>query len=585
MLYWILIYRIDLWLFVLIAFVSALYADLCVLKNLQRGRAHGLVWISTMFLVVVGMIGATVVGEKQRERLRVSIEGLAPTYGLAMQLMGHARLTLQTSPDDPTYLAIIERQKEWLQSNPAISDIYTMRRTPTNELAIMVDSETDYDRDGQFTHDRERRTVLGEIYHQVPAAMQEAIDGTARFDDVPATDRWGTWISAYTPMRDSQGQMDGIVGVDFAADDWVRTLLLSRGCVFGAVTTLLIGLVVIISVSHVQRAEIETQRSYAETMRKQALAVEEAMRQLRTYEFVLDTHALVYVTDRSGTIIHANQKLADLCGFGSEQLLGQSHRVIASHEEAEPLWNDMWQTVSDGRVWHGEVCNRARDGSIYWVDTTVVPYVDTRKQVAQYISMGTDITAKKRYEAELVRAARLDRLTGLPNRALFHERLKRTLERSRAQPGHEFAVMFLDFDRFKVINDSLGHEVGDLLLRAISCRLTTVVEPDDSVSLDVLGSTVARLGGDEFVVLVSLVQDRQDVIDLAERLLAAFDEPYQLKEFHVRSTASIGIVFSDGGCLTAEELLRDADTAMYQAKERGKAQYAVFDDLLVESLT
>ncbi|HEX6999695.1 MAG TPA: EAL domain-containing protein [Gammaproteobacteria bacterium] len=179
--------------------------------------------------------------------------------------------------------------------------------------------------------------------------------------------------------------------------------------------------------------------------------------------------------------------------------------------------------------------------------------------------------------SELRRRAYHDILTGLPNRALLANHLQRAIERRRREPGHRFAVLFFDFDRFKNINDSLGHDVGDMLLKEVAIRFERCVPSVCAGLGSGASSTVARLGGDEFVVLLDGLTDPQDAVKLAEELLKALSQSYRLGEHQVFSTASVGIVTSELGHETVDEVLRDADTALYAAKDAGKARFAVFD--------
>ncbi len=189
--------------------------------------------------------------------------------------------------------------------------------------------------------------------------------------------------------------------------------------------------------------------------------------------------------------------------------------------------------------------------------------------------------------AELTRVSLHDRLTGLPNRQLFHDRLAHAMDQARRHPGQRCAVMFLDFDRFKVVNDSLGHEIGDLLLCAIAERINTVVRQTDTVSVDpaqfdVGDATAARLGGDEFIILLENLAEDRDAARVAERLLACLSKPYSLKGHVVHSTVSIGITTGSGDYATPEAMVRDADAAMYRAKATGKARYVLFDKRMHE---
>ncbi len=183
---------------------------------------------------------------------------------------------------------------------------------------------------------------------------------------------------------------------------------------------------------------------------------------------------------------------------------------------------------------------------------------------------------RQRMLVQLGRAAHIDTLTGLPNRALLHARLQAAIELQELDPTQQFALMFIDFDRFKIINDSLGHDIGDLLLTEIAARLRLNLRCSDSIARETNGSTVARLGGDEFVLVVADIASAEIAAIVADRLLRVLEQPYFLKSHTVRSSASIGIVHSSAAYQQADDMLRDADIAMYAAKSRGKACHALF---------
>ncbi|MDB5333470.1 MAG: diguanylate cyclase/phosphodiesterase [Phycisphaerales bacterium] len=191
-----------------------------------------------------------------------------------------------------------------------------------------------------------------------------------------------------------------------------------------------------------------------------------------------------------------------------------------------------------------------------------------------------DITLRKNMEADLRTAAQKDRLTGLPNRALLLDRLQLAIARYKRSKESRYAVLFLDFDRFKMVNDSLGHEVGDQLLVEIAARLKSATRMVDSVSRESDKATASRLGGDEFVILLDGLRAVEDAAQVAGRILQALGEPYKLGGHEIVSTASIGIVTSDYGYDRAEDVLRDADTAMYRAKSEGKDRFVIFDETM-----
>jgi diguanylate cyclase (GGDEF)-like protein/PAS domain S-box-containing protein len=208
------------------------------------------------------------------------------------------------------------------------------------------------------------------------------------------------------------------------------------------------------------------------------------------------------------------------------------------------------------------------DGEVRWVRDRCHVICDTISKTMRLDGIATDITDRKQIEEQLAHSAFHDALTGLPNRFLFIDRLQQAIARIQRNPQEQFAVLFLDLDRFKVVNDSLGHVVGDQLLIEIAHRLQSCLRP---------GDTVARLGGDEFTILLASIKSVSDAIGVAERIQQALQAPLCLNNHEIFTTASIGIALNGASSVQPEELLRNADTALYQAKEQGKDRYAVFN--------
>jgi diguanylate cyclase (GGDEF)-like protein/PAS domain S-box-containing protein len=211
---------------------------------------------------------------------------------------------------------------------------------------------------------------------------------------------------------------------------------------------------------------------------------------------------------------------------------------------------------------------RHRDGRYYWMLTRGMAVRDEAGKATRMAGSQTDITARRQAQEQLLHDAFHDALTGLPNRALLMDRLRHILQLTKRNPDYQFAVLFLDIDRFKVINDSLGHIVGDRLLMAIAQRLSTCLRP---------GDTIGRLGGDEFVVLLEDIADLTEVTTIADHILAVLNQPFKLNDHEIFTTASIGIALSEIGYEWSEDLLRDADTAMYRAKAQGRSCYSIFN--------
>jgi diguanylate cyclase (GGDEF)-like protein/PAS domain S-box-containing protein len=309
---------------------------------------------------------------------------------------------------------------------------------------------------------------------------------------------------------------------------------------------------------------------------KERERAESTLREVEGLWNTIDSHSIVSISDSDGRIEDVNEAFCKISGYTRDELVGKDHRLLNAGYHNASFWRDLWTTVQSGKTWRGEICNRAKDGSIFWVDSIITPFHDSADRIEKYVSIRQDITDRKLAEEELRVAARTDKLTGLPNRALFNDRLQQAVLRGERNKDYHFAVLFLDFDRFKLINDSLGHNVGDQLLQAIATRLRNAIRSVDTAGLP-YENTAARLGGDEFVVLLDGLSKPQDAVVVAERLLEAFAAPYTLGEHEVYSSASIGVVTSDTGAGSAEAILRDADTAMYEAKLAGKSRYVLFD--------
>jgi diguanylate cyclase (GGDEF)-like protein/PAS domain S-box-containing protein len=335
--------------------------------------------------------------------------------------------------------------------------------------------------------------------------------------------------------------------------------------------------------------------------------------------------------DESHTEFYISPQIETLLGFSQQEWLDNPFLWFNRlHAEDRQRWGDEFaQTCAAGVHFRSEYRLIARDGRVVWVHGECQLIRDENGRPLFLQGIAFDITDRKRAVAVLEQAhieleaqvqertAELsktnealreemaerrraeellleakeaaesaslhDRLTGLPNRALLQERLAHGLLRQRRNPTYHFAVLFLDFDRFKAINDSLGHEVGDALLVGIADRLKKTLR-----TTDLLGgpqrTTTARLGGDEFVVLADDLRDPRDAADIAGRLLKALSAPYELKGHKITSTVSIGITTSAHPYERPEEMLRDADTAMYHAKSAGKARYVVFDRAMHEEI-
>tara|TARA_R110002095_G_scaffold3565_3_gene10965 strand:- start:3021 stop:4754 length:1734 start_codon:yes stop_codon:yes gene_type:complete len=291
---------------------------------------------------------------------------------------------------------------------------------------------------------------------------------------------------------------------------------------------------------------------------------------LQAFRDAVDEAGIVAITDVRGKILEVNDNFCDISGYSREELIGADHRILRSEQHAPDFFKDMYRTICGGSTWRGEICNKSKNGSLYWVDTTIVPLLNRRGNVGGFLALRIDISEQKRLVESLQQLAHHDPLTGLPNRVAILESIQKVIDRNT---GRHFALLFMDIDRFKLINDSLGHEVGDKLLQEFATRLRKSVRAADMIQ-------AARLGGDEFVVLLENISEPQDAILVAKRLMKTLAQPYELSGYTIYSKASVGIVTSEHRSETASEMLSNADLAMYEAKAAKMDCPIVFDRVL-----
>ena len=317
---------------------------------------------------------------------------------------------------------------------------------------------------------------------------------------------------------------------------------------------------------------IFTDTSEREHNRRQLI---DSLREIAEIKAALDAHAIVAITDARGVITQVNDKFCSISQYARSELVGRTHKMINSGHHPREFFQDLWRTISHGEVWSGEVCNRAKDGSLYWVQSTIMPFIGKDGLPEQYIAIRADITKRKRIEEAAQRMALHDALTGLANRRLMSERLIRALHNSQRHNQHG-ALLLMDLDHFKEINDTLGHPIGDQLLKEVAVRLQGTLRQSD---------TVARLGGDEFVVIIEELGNSQEsamhhASDTGEKIRQVLSAPYQLHDHMAQITPSIGVVLFDGTLQNADELIKQADMALYKAKDAGRDQLCFFDNAL-----
>ena len=285
------------------------------------------------------------------------------------------------------------------------------------------------------------------------------------------------------------------------------------------------------------------------------------------YRAAVDASAIFSEADLQGRITYVNPQFCEVSGYNAHELLGQNHRVLNSGVHPPSFFEQMWETIASGQVWRGDVCNRAKNGSLYWVASTIVPLNDADGVPQGYVSIRFDITQLRTLLDSVRWQAHHDALTGLPNRTLLGERFAHSVAHAQ-RTGCLLAVCLLDLDGFKGINDSLGHAQGDALLVELARRLSSLLWPLD---------TAARLGGDEFVLLLGGMRQVDEISTVLTRAMAALSAPCRLGSETVAVTVSIGVSVFPTDNTTPDTLLRHADQALYSAKQAGRQRVHFFD--------
>ncbi|WP_410474757.1 EAL domain-containing protein [Guyparkeria sp. TX1] len=287
-----------------------------------------------------------------------------------------------------------------------------------------------------------------------------------------------------------------------------------------------------------------------------------------------NTREGVLITDHNQVILEVNPAFTDLTGYSADEVIGKTPDLLASGQHDRSFYDRMWQALEQDGHWQGEVWNRRRNGETFPEILSISTVTDRDGNISHYVGLFVDISRQKENESKLDFLAHHDPLTGLPNRLLMMARLEQLIDVARRE-GRSVAVLMIDLDRFKDVNDSLGHAVGDQLLIKVSERLRDRFGQAD---------TIARLGGDEFAMALTGIENATDVGELADQVINALGEPWELaKGQQVRVLASVGISLHPENASSPLGLLQQADTALYRAKDEGRGTFRFFSDEMTEA--
>ena len=305
---------------------------------------------------------------------------------------------------------------------------------------------------------------------------------------------------------------------------------------------------------------------------RHALVRQKLESRLRLFELALNSAGNgIVITTPDSTVEWANEAFTHLSGFSLEDAMTRKlGEFISSGQHDQAFYQRMWESILSGQKWQGEIINRRKDGSLYHESMTISPVTNVDGSIQHFIAIKQDISERKAAAERVEHLAHYDLLTDLPNRALFTDRLQQALALARRDRGM-LAVLFLDLDKFKPVNDTLGHDIGDLLLKKVAACLVASCMQRES-------DTVSRIGGDEFVILLAQIDDPQDCVAVAQKVLDTLSQPFRIGAHTIEISASIGIAVYPQQGDGARALMKNADTAMYRAKNAGRHCYRFFGE-------
>lgn len=283
----------------------------------------------------------------------------------------------------------------------------------------------------------------------------------------------------------------------------------------------------------------------------------------------------IVVTDADNCFVLANKKFEEITGYSFSEVVGKTPSILSSGQHNAVFYDEMWQALQQDGVWQGEIWNRKKDGTIYPEWLTINEVTNKAGEVIHYVGLMNDLSQQKATEQEINRLSFYDILTGLPNVSLFKNRLQQAIQKSRHE-ANQVALLIVDLARFKMINDAVGYEHGDQLLKKVANRLNKTLDSEDSV---------ARLGADNFLILLEDVAHKNEVSEFAEQLLTLFETPFEIDHQSYVLDIKVGIALSSQDGVQALDLMKSADEALYEAKKAPHSRYAYHTSALTHSTT
>ncbi len=520
-------------------------------KKFSMGFAPYLAGTIICTLLTIGWFVVDDAGKKELDRNKMLVDGIAPTFAYELEKLEHENIRLATSTQDPKYQAVNATLQKWLAINPEISSIYTLRQLSETTNVYVFSPPSDYNHDGVISGEMERGFSLGAAYPYPLPDLKETSGMKSTFREEPIMHEWGSTISAFVPIYGRDGRQDAVLGVDFDATVWNSKVAKARWSVMAFLLIIFIPFNTTYWVVFHTRVERFRMLLHQEEISES----EDRFRKLSqaTFEGIV-------LTDQ-GKILEINQTLYAMFGYDSqEELTGSSAISLAAPESRDKLIENLY-SMNNSML---EIVAIRKDGTKFSAELVGTSCMYQGREVR--VTAIRDISERKRTQEIINHMALHDTLTGLPNRVLFTQHLSDVLEQARLN-GEKLAVFFLDLDRFKIINDTLGHARGDKLLKSVANRLTRCAGES---------GVVARLSGDEFVMLTQKFEQVDEIVALAEQVLAKLEQPYRIHDYELHATASIGIALFPQDGDDPQMLIKNAETALFRVKDKGSNQYSLY---------
>jgi diguanylate cyclase (GGDEF)-like protein/PAS domain S-box-containing protein len=409
--------------------------------------------------------------------------------------------------------------------------------------------------------DRNDNKIVIKIYDGTEASEQNLMNdaGNERHKEHTPVSRF-----QYIKVLDIAGHQWTMVINSLPAFEWRQNTEKPALIAWGGITlSVLLALITAILV-HGRSLALQSAQAFKRELAERR-RVEAGM---RLAEKVFETvDAAVLVTDTNTRIIKVNPAFTMITGYSATEAIGHSTNLLSSGAHPTEFYKEMWAAINKNGSWQGEISNRRKNGEFYTEWLSINEVRDNDGDLTNYVALFSDISDRKAAEAHMHNLAHYDPLTGLPNRTLLSDRLQQAITAAKREKSH-MSLMFVDLDKFKSVNDTLGHHIGDLLLKEVAQRVQQCLRESDSA---------ARIGGDEFVVLLPLIETKSDAFAVAEKIRQALNKTFELAGHSLNISSSIGVaVYPEHGS-DEKTLLRNADNAMYYAKEAGRNNVMMFE--------